>query len=432
MKLYVPCRRDSIKMLSSRFINRISFFVLATCAFASHEVVAASAQQATEPAAKTTGEQSADSARLGISKTKPDSGPSVEIEGGFMVPYTVTIPGSDVTFEMIPVPGGKFTLGSNEDDDDAHRDDEGPQVEVALKPFWIGKHEVTWGEYYLFMKLDRIFKSLKDESARQPTDAKQADAVTAPSSLYDPSFTFDAGEDPDQPCATVTQFAAKQYTKYLSLLLKDEFYRLPTEAEWEYACRAGTTTKYYFGDEDDELEEHAWYVDNSDDERHAVGELKPNPWGLYDMYGNVAEWVLDGYSEEGYMHLAENSDIDGNSILTPPERPTNRVLRGGSWELESEDCRSAARQASDDKSWKATDPNFPKSPWWYTDSPALGAGFRLVRPLVVPATVDEKLAFWNADNDEIVDDYKSRFGGGKGGLGIVDPSLPEIIKKHDK
>lgn len=366
--------------------------------------------------------------RPGISLTKPESGPYVEIDGGYMVPYKVRIPGSDVQFEMVPIPGGKFMMGSPASEE-GHRPDEGPQIEVTVKPFWMGKHEVTWAEYFLFMKLDQVFKSFNDQGVRPVTEANRADAVTAPSSLYDPSFTFEAGDGLDQPCATVTQFAAKQYTKYLSLLLGNDFYRLPTEAEWEYACRAGTTTPYYFGDSADELEEHAWYEDNSDDERHAVGQKKPNPWGLYDMCGNVAEWTLDSYSPDGYKHLVGQAVIDGNQILTKSDKVYPRVLRGGSWELAAEDCRSAARMFSNDPEWKNSDPNFPRSPWWYTDSPALGAGFRLVRPLHSPATLPERLAWWDADVEEIKEDYENRmYDNGKGALGIVDPELPNFIK----
>lgn len=365
---------------------------------------------------------------VGIVTVKPDSGPFVEIEGGFMVPYKVRIPGSDVEFEMVPIPGGKFMMGSPEDED-GRRADEGPQVEVTLKPYWMGKHEVTWGEYFLFMKLDQVFKGFVDKGIRPVTKENQVDAVTAPSSLYDPSFTFEAGDAPDQPCATVTQFAAKQYTKYLSLLLGNDFYRLPTEAEWEYACRAGTSTRFYFGDDEDELEEHAWYEDNSDDERQTVGGKLPNAWGLYDMLGNVAEWTLDAYSPDGYQHLVGKTEIDGNQVLTKSNKVYPRVLRGGSWELEVEDCRCAARLASDDPAWKASDPNFPRSPWWYTDSPSLGAGFRLVRPLHVPETREERLLWWDADVEEIKEDYENRmYDNGKGAMGIVDPQLPAQIK----
>jgi len=366
----------------------------------------------------------------GIVKEKPAEGRFVETDQGYMVPYTATIPGTDVTFEMVPIPGGKFQMGSPEGEED-RRDDEGPQFEVTVQPFWIGKHEVTWAEYKKYMQLDKHFKSFQQAKTRIINDENRQDAITAPSSLYDPSFTFEAGEEPNEPAATMTQYAAKQYTKWLSLL-SGPFYRLPYEAEWEYACRAGTTTAFYFGDDPDELEEHAWYYDNSDELRHAVGELKPNPWGLYDMYGNVAEWVLDEYDEDHYGQF-EGKSISLTDSFNQPEELYPRVLRGGSWELELEDCRSAARLASDDEEWKLEDPNFPKSPWWYTDTPGLGTGFRLVRPLHAPADRDAQEVFWRADLEEIVEDTKNRItDNGRGAFGIVDPDLPTAIEQIDE
>ncbi len=366
----------------------------------------------------------------GIVKQKPAEGRFVETEHGFMVPYTATIPGTDVTFEMVPIPGGTFQMGSPDDEED-RRDDEGPQFEVTVQPFWIGKHEVTWDEYKKYMQLDKHFKSFQQAKTRIVNDENEQDAITAPSSLYDPSFTFEAGEEPDEPAATMTQYAAKQYTKWLSLL-SGQFYRLPYESEWEYACRAGTTTAFYFGDDPDELEEHAWYYDNSDELRHAVGELEPNPWGLYDMYGNVAEWVLDEYDKDHYGQF-EGKTVAVADTFNAPEDVYPRVLRGGSWELELEDCRSAARLASDDEEWKLEDPNFPKSPWWYTDTPGLGSGFRLIRPLTAPADRLAKEAFWRADVEEIVEDAKNRIDdNGRGAYGIVDPQLPKAIEQIDE
>ena len=362
----------------------------------------------------------------GLSKEKPESGPFVEIEGGFMVPYQSTIPGTDVTFEMIPIPGGTFKMGSPEDESD-RRDDEGPQFQVKVEPFWMGKYEVTWGEYKPYMKLDKVFKEFKRRKQRLVNDETMIDAVTAPSSLYHLTFTYEAGQEPNQPCATITQFAAKQYSKYLSLLT-GYFYRLPTEAEWEYACRAGTTTAYYFGDDPAELEKHGWFYDNSDDYRMEVGLLKPNPFGLYDMYGNASEWVLDMYDEDGYGERDDRVYSTQEAFLQPTKLYP-RVCRGGSFELEAEDCRSAARQPSDDEEWKYEDPNVPKSPWWYTDSPALGAGFRLIRPLAVPQTRDAKEKFWSADIEDIIDDAKNRIDdNGRGAIGIVDQNLPNAIK----
>ena len=374
------------------------------------------------------GSEAIDETTRGIVKEKPASGRFVAIEGGYMVPYTATIPGTEIQFDMIPVPGGKFMMGSPEDEED-RRDDEGPQFEVSVEPFWMGKYEVTWLEYKKYMQLDKVFKALNGKGLRKVDSDNEIDAVTAPSSLYDPSFTYSAGEADNQPAATMTQFAAKQYTKWLSLMA-GSFYRLPTEAEWEYACRAGTTTAYYFGEDPDDLEDHAWNIETSDDERHPVGELKPNPWGLYDMYGNVAEWVLDEYSENGYDHIEAGKPVSTGEALRHPTKLFPRVIRGGSWELEPEDCRSAARLGSDDKEWKYEDPNFPKSPWWYTDSPGLGVGFRLLRPLKTPDAKVARKLYWDADVESIVDDAKNRIrDNGRGAYGIVDENLPKDISE---
>ncbi|MGI9429237.1 MAG: family 16 glycoside hydrolase, partial [Bythopirellula sp.] len=153
--------------------------------------------------------------------------------GNIAEPYTATIPGTEVTFDMVPIPAGEFQIGSPEDEE-GRNDDEGPQVQVRVGAFWMGKHEVTWAEYQRFMELHNIFDKFNDLGIRTVNDDNIVDAVTAPSKLYEPSFTFSTGDAPDQPAVSMTQFAAKQYTKWLSLTT-GEFYRLPTEAEWEYA-----------------------------------------------------------------------------------------------------------------------------------------------------------------------------------------------------
>ncbi len=366
---------------------------------------------------------------LGIVKEKPSEGPFVEFEGKFMVPYTTKIPGSNIEFHMVPIRGGKFTIGSP-DDEENRSDDEGPQFEVEIAPFWISKYETTWAEYKRFMMLDKVFKAFEQKKIRKVNPENEIDAITAPSALYDPSFTFEAGEGNDEPAASMTQFAAKQYTKWLSGMTED-FYRLPTEAEWEYACRAGTKSAYYFGDDPDDLEDHGWYYENSDEYRHEVGELKPNPWGLYDMYGNVSEWVLDQYDENGYPEKFADKSLKAHEVFTTPTKVYPRVVRGGSFETEdAEDCRSASRMGSDDESWKDEDPNVPKSPWWYTTSPGLGVGFRIMRPASQPATREAKEAFWKADVEDIIFDAKNRINdNGRGAWGIVDPSLPGAIKE---
>ena len=298
------------------------------------------AQDAATPESKT---------RLGIAMEQPAEGPFVKVDGGFMVPYTATIPGTEIKYQMVPVPGGTFTMGSP-DDEEGREECEGPQFEVVVEPFWMGKHEVTWGEYQRFMDMDFVFKELNRSKVRAKLEEFSVDAVTAPSELYDPDFTYSAGEESNQPAATVSQFAAKQYTKWLSVTSKD-FYRLPYEAEWEYACRAGTKTAYSFGDDVDELENHAWFIDNSDEERHTIAEKKPNAFGLFDMHGNVAEWVLDAYNEKGYTHLKAGQKYTVEETFNKPKTVYSRVVRGGSWELDDVQCRSAARLASDEE-WR--------------------------------------------------------------------------------
>ncbi|MCA9067641.1 MAG: formylglycine-generating enzyme family protein, partial [Planctomycetaceae bacterium] len=163
-------------------------------------------------------------------------------------------------------------------------------------------------------------------------------------------------------------YAAKQYTKWLSAITGNQ-YRLPTEAEWEYACRAGTTTAYSFGDDPAQLPEYAWFGENTNEKYEKVGQKKPNPWGLHDMHGNVQEWVLDQYSEDGYGKETDNP-------LVIPTTLYPRVVRGGGWDSDAELCRSAARVGSDEL-WKAQDPQLPQSIWYHTD--ALHVGFRIVR-----------------------------------------------------
>jgi formylglycine-generating enzyme required for sulfatase activity len=353
----------------------------------------------------------------GLVAQPPSGVRAVKTDRGFMVPYKITIPGSGVTFEMIPVPGGKFKMGSPASEK-GRKDDEGPQVEIEISPFWIGKHEVTWAEYKTWMDIIDLFKETPPTKTKPVTDANRVDAVTAPSKLYDPTFTFTNGEAPNLPAVTMSQFAARQYTKWLSKLTGQVF-RLPSEAEWEYAARAGTTTAYWFGDDPKKLGDHEWFIDNSMDKSHPVGTKKPNPWGLHDMLGSVSEWVLDEYSEEGYKPLA-GKPLTGVTSIRWPTKTYPRTIRGGSWETTAEECRAAARIASNDREWTETDPNIPKSPWWFTDGPALSIGFRLVRPLTPPAAADLP-KYWEADVEKIKFAVEQRLREGRGGLGVVEP-----------
>ena len=128
----------------------------------------------------------------------------------------------------------------------------------------------------------------------------------------------------------MTHHAAMEYCRWLSAKT-GKIYRLPTEAEWEYACRAGTTTAYSFGDDPDELDEYAWYVDNAE-QPQPVGKKKPNPWGLHDMHGNVAEWCLDHYVADIYSTLAKDPLVDPAGRPARPQKEYPYVARGGSWD----------------------------------------------------------------------------------------------------
>lgn len=371
----------------------------------------------------------ADELPTGLVKEKPESGRYVKTDMGYMVEHEVTIPGTEVSFVLVPIQGGTVKVGSP--DSEANRDDtEGPQFEVEVEPFWMGKFEVSWAEYKSYMKMHDIFKQFESKKLRDINEAQKPLVITAPSNLYDTSFTYISGDKPDLPAVTMSQYAAKQYTKWLSLLTKS-FYRLPTEAEWEYACRAGTTTAYHFGDDPKELKNYGWFYDNSDGRSRKIGQLKPNPWGLYDMHGNVAEWVLDGMTDDGYSKFA-GKKLSVAEALVSTDKLFPRVVKGGNWDLDPEDCRSASRLASHDDNWRSEDPNFPLSPWWFTSGESLGVGMRIIRPLT-PAPKAEREKFWKADISLIQEDVDFRIDEeGRGARGFVDDKLPSAIEALKK
>ncbi len=293
--------------------------------------------------------------------------------------YTQPIRGTEIKFDMIAIPAGEFLIGSPEREAD-RGDDEGPQRKVKIDAFWMGKCEVTWNEYELWM-FSLEYEDRKRLNLAPSDEDKLADAITRPTKPYT-DMTFDMGRE-GYPAISMTQLAAKMYCHWLSAKT-GHYYRLPTEAEWEYACRAGTTTAYSFGDDPDMLEDYAWYFDNSDDGYHKVGLKKPNPWGLHDMHGNVAEWCLDQYEADAYTRLSAEGLNPNPFVVSTKEYPQS--VRGGSWDDDPELLRSAARRGST-SDWKILDPQFPKSVWYHTSAKFLG--FRVVRPLNVP-TAEER------------------------------------------
>jgi len=284
--------------------------------------------------------------------------------------YDYTVPGTEISFSMVPIKGGTFKMGSP-DTEAGRKKDEGPQREATVSDFWMASTEATWDLYELWqMDLDRFNREQNkiEPGKRDPL----ADSTTKPTEPYR-DMTFGMGKS-GYPAISMTQLAAKNFCMWLSAK-SGHFYRLPTEAEWEYACRAGSTTAYAFGDDPATLGDYAWYIENSDFQYQKVGTKKPNAWGLFDMHGNVSEWVLDQYMEDGYSKK-ETLPLAIPTTLYP------RVVRGGAWDMEPPGLRSAFRDPSS-KEWKRQDPQIPKSVWYHTD--ALHVGFRIVRPLKTPS-----------------------------------------------
>ncbi len=200
--------------------------------------------------------------------------------------YNQEIPGSDLSIDFTPISGGKFTMGSPESEVGRNLD-EGPQHEVVVSDFWMSTLEVTWDQFELFLYRETDSEIVKEN--RELT--LEVDGIAGATMPY---VNFNK---PGYPLVNVTQYAASTFCKWLSAKT-GRFYRLPTEAEWEYASKAGGNAPFSF--DKTQIDNFAWYSENSNGKPQKGGKKKPNAWGLYDMHGNVAEWVLDGYSENTY------------------------------------------------------------------------------------------------------------------------------------
>lgn len=303
-------------------------------------------------------------------------------EAAEMKAYTAGIPGSDVNYEMLPIPGGKFMMGSNPNEA-GRKPDEDPPHEVVISPFWMQKHEVTWNEFELFMYPNEEKKTREPKMLAASLN-QLTDAVTRPTQPY-VEMSFGMGKD-GFPAISMTQHAANKYCQWLSAKT-GHFYRLPTEAEWEYAARAGTTTAYFWGDDPAPMGDYCWWGRNADFKYQKVGKKNPNPWGLHDILGNVLEWTLDQYDP---LYYSKSSPANPWNKAT---LPYPHSARGGSWDDDDPSKLRAAARRGSDKSWKIQDPQLPKSIWYHTDAQFLG--FRIVRPLQIPPPED-MLEYWNS------------------------------------
>jgi formylglycine-generating enzyme required for sulfatase activity len=286
--------------------------------------------------------------------------------------YKVTIPNTTVTYGMAPIPAGEFVMGSSAPQ---AKPDEQPLHKVRVDAFWMQTHEVTWDAYLMFIFADQAKESDKPDPI--------VDALSRPSAPH-LEMSFGRGNT-GFPAISMTQHAANKFAQWLSAKT-GEYYRVPTEAEWEYACRAGSPD----GKGPSPLEDYAWFKKNSATSGftagtyHKVATKKPNAWGLYDMLGNVWEWTLDQY--------APYPAADAVNPWVKATQPYPHVVRGGSWNDDETMVRCSARFKSD-ISWKRQDPQLPKSVWYMTDAQWLG--FRLVRPATLPSAEDMYRA-WNS------------------------------------
>ena len=289
------------------------------------------------------------------------------------VKYSQPLPSSTLEIDMTPVHGGKFIMGDDSFDALKH--------EIELSSFWISTYEISWDVYTLFMErnIDELPSSFK-KGSEVFIDVDGVSSATIPYM----EMSFGMGTN-GYPAINMTQFAASKFCEWLSSITGN-YYRLPTEAEWEYACKAVSNSDYYFGDDISILSEYAWYSDNSNGSYHKIGTKKPNALGLYDMHGNVSEWTIDTYSVDKYKN---RNTLKNPFYITKNKYP--KVIRGGSWNDDATRLKSSRRDLST-KELQKRDPQIPKSKWWNTDAPYIG--FRIVRPLSTPED-DVKNLFWN-------------------------------------
>ena len=296
--------------------------------------------------------------------------------------FTEKIPRSSVSFNMKAIPGGKFMMGSPETEP-FRKTDEGPVHEVELSPFFMAEIEVSWDEYMAFYVQTAAEGRSTDTEGLRTAITAETDAISGATPPYgQPDQGWGMGQ---RPAISFSYHAAETYCRWLSLVT-GKTYRLPTEAEWEYACRAGSQDPYFFPGNPKKFEKtglaarlskndtavintYVIYKGNSPTKTQLPESVKPNAFGLRNMAGNVAEFCADWYSPDAYTPSAVKNPKG-------PESGEEHVIRGGTFQSTAGFVRSAARDYTRTEQWLQTDPQMPKSIWWYSD--CFNVGFRVV------------------------------------------------------
>jgi formylglycine-generating enzyme len=299
--------------------------------------------------------------------------------------FTERIPKSPVSFNMVAIPGGTFKLGSPSAEP-LRKEDEGPVRDVRIKPFFMAEIEVSWDEYLAFYAQTAAEGRSTDTEGLRAGKSSATDAISGATPPYgQPDQGWGMGK---RPAISFSFHAAETYCKWLSYVTGKN-YRLPTEAEWEYACRGGSTGPYFFPGDPRKFDKsglkakfskndtaiintYIIYKGNSPTKTQLPDRVKPNPFGLKNMAGNVAEFCSDWYQPDTYAKYPDG-------ILNNPKGPaegTEHVVRGGSFLSTAGVLRCAARDYTRTEAWLKTDPQMPKSIWWYSD--CFNVGFRVV------------------------------------------------------
>ncbi len=371
-------------MTSDRFLKPFSILLLLAVFIGTMSCATSDSTQDNAPAQETP-----------VSSEPPQD--TRDLTPGVFDDQAQAIADSNQEIDLAAIPGGVFQMGGNS----------AGLHSVELDSFWISKHEVSWDQYNLFLEesiqdlrreLYKVFYNVDIETAdavSAPTWTEEllevlrdadvpADVISIPSPPYG-DLSAGMGES-GHPAVNITHYAALMYTKWLTIKTGD-FYRLPTEAEWEYACRAGNYENYnpYYASQ---IDQYAWHVGNSDRSYHPVESKLPNPYGIYNMLGNVAEWTMDQYHEDYFERLEGEP---ANNPWFKPDELYPRAVRGGSW-MDQPEVASCLERRGSDPSWKRNDPQLPKSLWWHTN--AYHVGFRVVKPKNQPSGVTDMEKWW--------------------------------------